>query len=247
MPTIDAAWAVAVLMLWARLGVLWTLSPLAQTVKAPPAFWVLFTLALSSSLCLALGLRAAVPTGLGGLALMLVSEVTLGALLGLSLHAAFATLAMAGRLLDVQMGFGLATMLDPVTRAKRVMHGEGSTLNIKAAQRAKVPAKVAAWYCLSMGGFGVRIWVARLADHGLQFPERVIDQCCVARVLLNCTARALHQVAESSVQLQSTAELIQQHRLDEQTQCFRTARFSTLLGSKGAQPGWQPVNRGGRQ
>lgn len=84
-------------------GCLAPLSPLAQTVKAPAVFWVLFTLALSSSLCLALGLRAPVPTALGGLALMLVSEVTLGALLGLSLHAAFATLAMAGRLSLIQI------------------------------------------------------------------------------------------------------------------------------------------------
>lgn len=44
MPSIDPAWAVAVLLLWARLGALLTLSPMAQAVKAPPVFWVLFTL-----------------------------------------------------------------------------------------------------------------------------------------------------------------------------------------------------------
>ncbi|WP_457323195.1 flagellar biosynthetic protein FliR [Roseateles sp. P5_E11] len=128
MPWIDPAWAVAVLLLWARLGALLTLSPLAQAVKAPPIFWVLFTLALSGSLCAALGLRTAVPAGLGGLFLLLLSEAALGALLGLSLHAAFAALAMAGRLLDLQMGFGMATVLDPVTRANVPVMGVALTL-----------------------------------------------------------------------------------------------------------------------
>lgn len=128
MPWIDPAWAVAVLLLWARLGALLTLSPVAQAVKAPPVFWVLFTLALSGSLCAALGLRAPVPPGMGGLTLLLLSEAVLGALLGLSLHAAFAVLAMAGRLLDLQMGFGMASVLDPVTRANVPVMGVALTL-----------------------------------------------------------------------------------------------------------------------
>ncbi|WP_457447661.1 flagellar biosynthetic protein FliR [Roseateles sp. P5_E4] len=128
MPWIDPAWAVAVLLLWARLGALLTLSPLAQAVKAPPVFWVLFTLALSGSLCAALGLRTPVPAGIGGLSLLLLSEAAFGTLLGLSLHAAFAALSMAGRLLDLQMGFGMATVLDPVTRANVPVMGVALTL-----------------------------------------------------------------------------------------------------------------------
>lgn len=128
MPSIDPAWAVAVLLLWARLGALLTLSPLAQAIKAPPVFWVLFTLALSGTLCASLGLRVAVPAGLGGLSLLLLSEAALGTMLGLSLHAAFGTLAMAGRLLDLQMGFGMAAVLDPVTRANVPVMGVALTM-----------------------------------------------------------------------------------------------------------------------
>lgn len=128
MPSIDPAWAVAVLLLWTRLGALLTLSPIAQAVKAPPIFWVLFTLALSGTLCAALGLRAAPPASLGGLSLLLLSEAVLGALLGLALHAAFAALATAGRLLDLQMGFGMATVLDPVTRANVPVMGVALTM-----------------------------------------------------------------------------------------------------------------------
>lgn len=123
MPQFDIAWVAATVLLWARLGVLLALSPLAQAIKAPPVFWVLFTLALAGGLCGALGLRATVPAGLAGFALQMFSEATFGALLGLSLHAASAVLQMAGRLLDLQMGFGMATMLDPVTRANAPMIG----------------------------------------------------------------------------------------------------------------------------
>lgn len=123
MPQFDLAWAAATVLLWTRLGTLLALSPLAQAVKAPPVFWVLFTLVLAGTLCGALGLRATVPAGLGGLALQMLSEATFGALLGLSLHAAFAVLQIAGRLLDLQMGFGIATVLDPVTRANAPMVG----------------------------------------------------------------------------------------------------------------------------
>lgn len=123
MPQMDPAWAVAVLLLWARLATLLTLSPLAQAVKAPAAFWVLFTLALSSGLCAALGLRTNVPTDWLGLVIPLLGEVAFGALLGLALHMAFGALAMAGRLLDLQMGMGMAAVLDPVTRAQMPVMG----------------------------------------------------------------------------------------------------------------------------
>lgn len=128
MPQFDHSWVMATVLLWTRLGTLLALSPLAQAVKAPPVFWVLFTLALAGTLCAALGLRATVPAGLGGLVLQMLSEATFGALLGLSLHAAFAVLQIAGRLLDLQMGFGMATVLDPVTRANAPMVGVALTM-----------------------------------------------------------------------------------------------------------------------
>lgn len=119
----DSTWAIATLLLWTRLGTLLALSPIAQAVKAPPIVWILLTLALAGSLCAALGLRSPVPTALAGLAVPMLVEATLGALLGLPIHAAFAVLQMAGRLLDLQMGLGMAAVLDPVTRANAPMVG----------------------------------------------------------------------------------------------------------------------------
>ena len=44
---VDLHWAAATVLLWIRLAMVLTLSPLAQLAKAPAAFWVLFTLVLA--------------------------------------------------------------------------------------------------------------------------------------------------------------------------------------------------------
>lgn len=123
LPQADPAWLAATLLLWVRLGVLLALSPLAQVAKAPPVFWALFTLALAGTLSAAFGLRATPSATLAGLVFQGFSEATLGALLGLSLQAAFGAFAMAGRLLDLQVGFGMGAVLDPVTHANAPMVG----------------------------------------------------------------------------------------------------------------------------
>lgn len=120
---VDLHWTAATLLLWVRLSVLLTLSPLAQVVKAPVAFWVLFTLVMAGMLSAALGLRATPAANIAGLGLQVLGEALLGALLGLSLHAAFAALGMAGRLLDLQMGFGMGAVLDPVTQSNAPVVG----------------------------------------------------------------------------------------------------------------------------
>ncbi len=107
----------ATLLLWTRLGVLWGLSPMASVLRAPPAVWVLWTLALAGLLSAGWSLQTPVPPQLLGWVWLLLGEATLGALLGFSLHAAFAALNMAGRLLDLQMGLGMGAVLDPVSRS----------------------------------------------------------------------------------------------------------------------------------
>lgn len=127
-PGIDPTWASATFLLWVRLGALLVLSPLAQAVKAPVSVWVLLTLALSGCLTAAFGLRTGVPIDVARLVLLVLSEAALGALLGLALHAAFAAFNLAGRLLDLQMGFGMGAVLDPVTRANAPMMGVALSL-----------------------------------------------------------------------------------------------------------------------
>lgn len=120
---LDPSGALACVLVWTRLGALLGLSPVAQAVKAPPSFWVLFTLAMAGCLTVAMHLSAPMPASVAGLALMMASEAALGALMGLALHAAFAAFAMAGRLIDLQMGLGMGAILDPVSRSNTPMLG----------------------------------------------------------------------------------------------------------------------------
>ncbi len=125
---IDEAWVFGTLLLWARLGALFALSPVMTAAKTPATFVVLFTLAWAG--LLASAHSAQLPTGFTapGLALALMSEALVGALLGFALRCAFAAFAMAGQLLDIQMGFGMGTVYDPVTQARTPVIGSALAL-----------------------------------------------------------------------------------------------------------------------
>lgn len=47
----------------------------------------------------------------------LAAEVVIGSLLGLGVHVVLGAFAFAGRLMDIQIGFGIGSIFDPVTRA----------------------------------------------------------------------------------------------------------------------------------
>lgn len=106
----------AVLLTLARLsGLLLVVSPIGAALPGT----------LRAALCLVLALclaRAPVP----GAALLLadpwrlagagLSEFGLGAILSLGINLGFAVFTTAGRLLDIQIGFGMGQVLDPVSR-----------------------------------------------------------------------------------------------------------------------------------
>lgn len=111
----DAPRAVAVLLLSTRLSALLWLTPLLQSVPLPGTARAVLVLGLSAAL--APVLAGPVPTaGLGPLGLAVLGEAVLGALLGLGVTLAFSGFALAGRLLDLQVGFGIGQVYDPLTR-----------------------------------------------------------------------------------------------------------------------------------
>jgi flagellar biosynthesis protein FliR len=117
---VDPAWAVCVFLLSLRLGALFVLSPIWGVTGAPPSFRVLFLLALSAVLVSALPAAAfAAPQSLGALAFAAASELAIGALLAFGVFAAFAAFMLAGKVLDVQIGFGSATCSIPSRAASR--------------------------------------------------------------------------------------------------------------------------------
>lgn len=115
---IDYAWMVAVFCTAIRLGVVLVLSPVFTGLTGLVTVRVLFTLALSAALVAGLGTRAPpVPLELGALLLAGLAEAVTGLTLAFGVFAAFGAFAVAGKILDVQTGFGLGNVYDPVTRA----------------------------------------------------------------------------------------------------------------------------------
>lgn len=120
----DDRWMLATLLLWVRIATLVLMAPFVSSARVPVAFSLLFTLVLSGALSAAqpLGL-ARVGAGPVALAVAVLAELMTGAALGLAMQCAFAVLAMAGRLMDLQISLGLGALFDPVTRASTPVLG----------------------------------------------------------------------------------------------------------------------------
>jgi flagellar biosynthetic protein FliR len=102
-----------------RLGALFLVAPGFGTLRMPIQFRVLLTVGLAAALAGALGKHAiAVPDTALGLVASGLAESAVGGLLGFGLLAAFAAFAVAGRAMDLQIGFGVANLIDPTSRTQ---------------------------------------------------------------------------------------------------------------------------------
>jgi flagellar biosynthetic protein FliR len=115
----DPGFVLTVFLLSLRLGALLLLTPILYAASVPPSVRALLVVGLAAAL--ALGLPAAPEAALmlsspGQLLTAAVSELALGATLALGVFIAFAAISMAGRLIDVQIGFGIAQVFDPATQ-----------------------------------------------------------------------------------------------------------------------------------
>lgn len=117
-------WAVAVLLLTLRLAPLFAFAPPFTLLSIPLRVRVMVPLVLAACLIQAPGARLTpLSLGLDTLLVLAASEVMIGLGIAFAFQAAFAALYFAGRVLDVQGGFGMATVLDPATRTQTPMVG----------------------------------------------------------------------------------------------------------------------------
>jgi flagellar biosynthetic protein FliR len=127
----DSVWIAAVLLIAIRLGPLFILTPVLGSTEIPVRVRVLFALALSAMLVPAtrstwmLDLSSA-----SALVSAAMVELVIGAALAFGLLAAFAAFLFGGRLLDLQVGFGVASLIDPNTRGQAPLLG--TLLNLVA-------------------------------------------------------------------------------------------------------------------
>lgn len=113
---LGAPWITGVLLLATRIAAVLLLTPILYAVNMPAPVRVLLVIALAAAI--AMPLAPAVPVhDTGALFAALAREAAIGAVLGVGILTAFAGFTLAGRLVDVQVGFGMAQVLDPLTRS----------------------------------------------------------------------------------------------------------------------------------
>lgn len=127
--TVYATKVLTVLLISLRISGVLLLSPLFSIAQLPVRIRILFLLGLS--LMLYLGLAIPPMSSLdsvGGLISGVITELIIGALLAFGVFTAFAAFMFGGRILDFQMGFGVANLIDPATNAQAPLIG--TLLNI---------------------------------------------------------------------------------------------------------------------
>lgn len=124
-------WVHTLLLASVRLTVGLALTPLFGAFRMPALARLVVVVALAglaaSSVrpAAAASLAAGLEQGGGALMLAAAREAGIGLLIALGIHAAFGVFTVAGRLLDVQMGFNLGSQLDPVSKTHAAVLASG--------------------------------------------------------------------------------------------------------------------------
>ena len=112
-------WVTAVALLATRIAAALLFTPLLYAVKMPVTVRVLVVVAISCVLAMPFAASQHVQLqDTASLVAGVLREAAIGATLGLGVLMAFAGFGMAGRLVDLQVGFGIAQVLDPQTQAR---------------------------------------------------------------------------------------------------------------------------------
>ena len=117
--TVNTALLITMLLIFVRLSALFLFSPLFLATQLPVHYRVFFSLALSLILLTSLPETVTI----GELMRGAMSEAVVGALLAFGLYAAFAAFQFAGRIMDFQIGFGVADLIDPTTNTQAPLMG----------------------------------------------------------------------------------------------------------------------------
>jgi flagellar biosynthesis protein FliR len=115
----DPGFVLAVFLLSLRLSAIFLLTPVLYAFEVLPTIRLLLIVGLSIALAAGLpgtGAADALSLSTGQFVAAAATELALGATLALGILTAFAAISFAGRLMDVQIGFGIAQVFDPVTQ-----------------------------------------------------------------------------------------------------------------------------------
>lgn len=110
----------AILFASLRLGPMFAFAPPFTLIRVPAAARATLVVAIAACLPFRAG---ALALDAGGILIAAIGELALGIAMALPLQLAFGVIAMAGRALDIQAGFGLAFLFDPKTKAQTPLIG----------------------------------------------------------------------------------------------------------------------------
>jgi flagellar biosynthesis protein FliR len=116
-------WGFSSLLFSLRLTPVLTFGPPFSLTPAPPIVRVLIAIGLSAWMMAARPMAQVVDLDAGVLAVVTAHELLVGTLVLLAFQLMFAAIAMAGRVVDIQAGLGIATLIDPTTRANTPLVG----------------------------------------------------------------------------------------------------------------------------
>jgi flagellar biosynthesis protein FliR len=121
--TVDMAWLVGTLLLSARVAAATMLTPIFGPTQIPGPVRVMIALALSAFLILATPAVLTPIDSTTGLAVAALGELVIGASLAFAFVVAYSATQIAGRVLDIQLGYGAASVLNPTTQTPAPLVG----------------------------------------------------------------------------------------------------------------------------
>lgn len=128
---VDIVFLTTVVLVSLRFGAVFLLSPLFSVARIPTRFRVLFVVSLSALLVANIHPATNISSyDIVDLVSAGLVEFAIGAAMAFGMFSAFSVFLFGGRILDFQMGFGVANLIDPVTHAQSPLLG--TVLNMTA-------------------------------------------------------------------------------------------------------------------
>lgn len=122
--TVETGWIFGVLLTATRLAALLVLTPLFSLVHMPARIGLLLTLVFAAAANSVVQQYSGLDlVTLDRLGLALVRELAVGALMAFGVNCAFAAFSFGGRILDLQMGFGVANLVNPSSNEQSPLLG----------------------------------------------------------------------------------------------------------------------------
>ncbi|MHB1125907.1 MAG: flagellar biosynthetic protein FliR [Bacillota bacterium] len=121
---LDVAQVEIMLLILARMASFMVTSPIFALGGIPALVKIGLSAILTIILYPMVGDQVVVPQNILSLAMVLIGEALVGLALGFVASLAFHGIRIAGEMLDLQIGFSMATLLDPLTHASATLVGQ---------------------------------------------------------------------------------------------------------------------------